>query len=91
MAATLGRTRYGIGVTFADTEESATTSKAYNGFNFVSNNATVLANSASIFVRGGTYEGTVYPGLAGLLTTDFIVNDVDVIARNQVTGTVGGE
>ncbi|MBR0287803.1 MAG: hypothetical protein IJQ82_02370 [Selenomonadaceae bacterium] len=89
MAATLGRTRYGIGVEFSDTEENATTSKTYNGFNFISNNATVLANSASIFVRGGTHENVTYPGLAGLLAENFIVNDVDLIARNQVSGTVG--
>lgn len=91
MAATLGRTRYGISITFADTEESETTSKTYNGFNFVTSNAAVLANSTSIFVRGGTYEGKTYPGLAGLLAGNFIINDVDVIARNQVNGTVGGE
>ena len=89
MAATLGLTRYGISVEFSDTEQNETTSKTYNGFNHVSNNAAAIANSASIFVRGGTYNDVTYPGLAGLLAENFIVNDVESIARNQVIGTVG--
>lgn len=89
MAATLGLTRYGISVEFSDTEENAKVSKTYNGFNHVSNNATAIASSVSIFVRGGTYQGVTYPGLAGLLAENYIVNSVDSIARNQVDGTVG--
>lgn len=91
MAASLGRTRYGISVEFSDTDQNSTSSKTYNGFNYISSNPLNIAATASIFVRGGTYEGITYPGLAGLLTSNYIVNNIDVISRNQVNGTVGGE
>ena len=89
MAATLGLTRYGISVEFSDTTEGEKTSKTYNGIDFTSNNATALASKATVFVRGGTYDGATYTGLAGLLAENFIVNSIDLIARNQVNGTVG--
>lgn len=88
MAATLGRTRYGLGVTFANTQESEKTSKTYNGFNFQTSNPALIANQSALFVRGGTYNEVTYPGLAGLLAEGYQIDAFDVIARNQVNGTV---
>lgn len=89
MAATLGLTRYGIGVEFNDTTEGEKTSKTYNGFNFANDDADIRATQATLFVRGGTRNNVTYVGLAGLLAENFIVNSLDVIARNQISGTVG--
>lgn len=89
MAATLGRTRYGLGVTFANTTEGEKTTKTYNGFNMQTSNAIGLASQATLFVRGGEYDNVTYPGLAGLLSEEYTVNDLDIISRNQVTGTAG--
>lgn len=91
MAATLGLTRYGLGVEFLDTNAGEKTSKTYQGFNFVNDDPDTRATQAILFVRGGTRGGKNYVGLAGLLAEDYSVNGVDVIARNAATGTVGGE
>lgn len=87
--AALGLTRYGIGVEFSDTTEGEKTSKTYNGFDVLNASADSKATQATLFVRGGTESGVTYVGLVGLLAENFIVNSVDLIARNQVTGTEG--
>ena len=87
--AALGLTRFGIGVEFNDTTEGEKTSKTYNGFNMLDNSADSKATQVTLFVRGGTESGKTYVGLVGLLAENFIVNSIDIIARNQVTGTEG--
>lgn len=88
MAAEKGLTRFGIGVEFSDTTEGEKVSKTYNGFD-MSNDDGDQAMLTTLFVRGGGSApgGTPYVGLAGLLTENFIINNIDIIARNQVTGT----
>lgn len=81
--ATLGLTRFGIGVGYGEIGTTSATTKTYNGFNFTSDDPTAQANEAARFVRGG---GSTMPGLVGLLGESYVFSELDLIKRNSVNG-----
>lgn len=80
--ATLGTTRYSLGLTY--NEDGKTISKTSAGFNFASGSASAIAAQANLFVRGNKLSGGSFPGLKAFAGDGIQLTDVDVIARNPV-------